>query len=263
MSLVYVKNKNNGVTYVYESSGYWDKKKQQARNKRNCIGKLDPVTGEFVPSKRLDPQQAAVRDPAVTASAQVVGPAVVLDEFAKRTGLEKLLKSCFPDTHRQILAMANYLAIEGGALSYCESWAKSHEPALAASLASQRISEILSSIGTDGKQTFLAKWVGKVLEDDYICYDITSVSSYSELNEFIKWGHNRDKEKLPQLNLAMLFGQKSALPVYYHRVPGNINDVSTLCNLVLTFKALEVKRLHYVMDKGFYSRNPSLTLPCG
>jgi hypothetical protein len=254
MSLVYVKNKNNGVTYVYESSGYWDKNKQQARNKRNCIGKLDPVTGEFVPSKRLDPQQAAVRDPAVTASAQVVGPAVVLDEFSKRTGLEKLLKSCFPDTHRQILAMANYLAIEGGALSYCESWAKSHEPALATSLASQRISEILSSIGTDSKQTFLAKWIDKVLEDDYICYDITSVSSYSELNEFIKWGHNRDKEKLPQLNLAMLFGQKSALPVYYHRVPGNISDVSTLRNLVLTFKALEVKRLHYVMDKGFYSK---------
>ncbi|MBU2055017.1 MAG: hypothetical protein KKC25_08560, partial [Proteobacteria bacterium] len=48
---------------------------------------------------------------------------------------------------------------------------------------------------------------------------------------FIKWGHNRDKEKLPQLNLAMLFGQKSALPVYYHRVPGNISDVSTLRNL--------------------------------
>ena len=34
MSLVYVKNKNNGVTYVYESSGFWDKNKQQARNKR-------------------------------------------------------------------------------------------------------------------------------------------------------------------------------------------------------------------------------------
>jgi len=50
---------------------------------------------------------------------------VVLDEFSKRTGLEKMLKSCFPETHRQILAMANYLAIEGGTLSHCESWAKS------------------------------------------------------------------------------------------------------------------------------------------
>jgi len=47
-------------------------------------------------------------------------------------------------------------------------------PALAPSLASQRISEILSSIGIDGKQTFLAKWIGNVREDDHICYDISN-----------------------------------------------------------------------------------------
>ena len=52
MSLVHVKNKKNGITYVYESKGYWDKEKQQARNTRKCIGKLDPVTGDFIPSKK-------------------------------------------------------------------------------------------------------------------------------------------------------------------------------------------------------------------
>ena len=52
MSLVYLKNKKNGVTYVYESTGYWNKEKQQARNTRKCIGKLDPVTGNLIPSKK-------------------------------------------------------------------------------------------------------------------------------------------------------------------------------------------------------------------
>ena len=247
-------NKKNGVTYVYEAVSAYNKDIKQSRNKQVCIGKIDPATGTFIPSKRLNPQQAAVRDPAVTASVQIIGPVAVLNEFSKRTGLANLLKSCFPDTQSQIQAMANYLAIQGGALSHCSSWAKSHEPDLAASLTSQRISEILSSIGTDAKQTFLAQWMKKTLEDDYICYDITSISSYSELNEYIKYGYNRDGEKLPQLNLAMLFGQKSALPVYYHRVPGSITDVSMLHNLILTFKKLDVKRLHFVMDKGFYSK---------
>ena len=96
--------------------------------------------------------------------------------------------------------------------------------------------------------------MNKVLEDDYLCYDITSISSYSELNEYIKYGHNRDRDKLPQLNLAVLFGQKGRLPVYFQRLPGNITDVTTLHNLLKTFKALEVKTLHYVMDKGFYSK---------
>ena len=44
--------------------------------------------------------------------------------------------------------------------------------------------------------------------------------------------------------------QKRRLCLSSPRIPGNISDVSTLRNLVLTFKALEVKRLHYVMDKG-------------
>ena len=150
--------------------------------------------------------------------------------------------------------MAQYLACDGGALSHCENWCKSHEPSLASSLTSQRISEILHSIGTDEKQTFFTKWIRKVAEDDYLCYDITSVSSYSKQSEYIKYGYNRDNEKLPQLNLAVLFGQKGALPVYFNRLPGNINDVKTLPNLLGTFKAMEAGKMSYVMDKGFYSK---------
>ena len=51
-SIVKMTNKKTGVTYVYESTSYWDKDKHQARNKRKLIGKLDPVTGEIVPTGR-------------------------------------------------------------------------------------------------------------------------------------------------------------------------------------------------------------------
>jgi len=94
----------------------------------------------------------------------------------------------------------------------------------------------------------------RISEDEFLCYGITSISSYSVLNEYIRYGHNRDREKLPQLNLAMLFGQKSSLPAYYHRIPGNLTDVHTMHNLLETFKKLEVKSLLYVLDKGIYSR---------
>ena len=52
MSIVKMKNKKTGVTYVYESTSYWDKEKRQPRNKRRLIGKLDPSTGEIVPTER-------------------------------------------------------------------------------------------------------------------------------------------------------------------------------------------------------------------
>lgn len=51
MSQVRVTNKKSGITYVYESESYWDKEKKQPRNKRKLIGKIDPETGEIVPTR--------------------------------------------------------------------------------------------------------------------------------------------------------------------------------------------------------------------
>jgi transposase len=253
-------NTKTGVTYVYESVSHWDKEKQQSRSKQVCIGKIDPVTGEVIPSRRLqaEPLTASVvakqEARPLTATAAVVGPSLILDVLSKRLGIAKILKSVFPEFHAQILTMAYYLAAHGGPLSQCVSWTKTHEHPSGTPLESQRISEILGKISTEGKQAFMSAWMDKILEDDFLCYDITSVSSYSELNEYIRFGHNRDQERLPQLNLAMLFGQKSGLPVYYNRTPGNITDVQTVHNLLETFKKLDIKSLHYVLDRGFYSK---------
>ncbi len=52
MNIIDVKNKKNGVIYVYESIDYWDKEKKQSRSKRVCIGKRDEQ-GNLIPSKRL------------------------------------------------------------------------------------------------------------------------------------------------------------------------------------------------------------------
>ena len=245
-------DKKTGVTYVYESSSFWDKELKQSRNRQVCIGKLDPDSGELIPSKRLSQERA--QSLPTTAQATIVGPSIILDALSERLGLRKLLKAACPTHYAEILSMAYYLACEGGPLSHSEYWMKSHSHPAKKPLTSQRISEILGKISTNEKQAFLSSWMKSILENDYLCYDITSISSYSELNEYIRFGYNRDHEPLPQLNLAMLFGEKSGLPAYYERIPGNISDVQSLHNLLETFKKLEVKSLHYVLDKGFYSK---------
>ena len=248
-------NKKTGVTYVYEATSVWDREKKQPRNKQVCIGKLDPETGEFIPSKRLDPEQAAVRDPAVTATARIVGPSLLLDQITSELELDKVLKSAFPKAYQQILTMAYCITSRGGPLSHCEAWSKSHIHPYDKVLSSQRISEILSTLGSDGQKSFFKVWGQKISEHDYLCYDITSVSSYGELNEYLKYGYNRDRESLKQINLALLYGQKSQVPVYFNRLPGNISDVSTMHHFLKTFGYLDLPRLHLVLDRGFYSKN--------
>ena len=120
-------NKETGVTYIYESQSYWDKEKKQPRSKRVCVGKL-AADGTFISSKRLSTKEDVAKDPAVTVSATVVGPSIVLDTITQRLGLDDLLKSCFPKAYQQIKAMAYYLAVQGTPLSRCEIWSKSHMP---------------------------------------------------------------------------------------------------------------------------------------
>jgi len=140
-------NKKTGVTYVYESVSSWDKDKQQARSKQICIGKIDPVSGEVIPSRRLQTKSltasvAATQEAKpLIATAAVVGPSLILDILSKRLGLAKILKSVFPEFHEQILTMAYYLAAHGGSLSQCVCWTKTHEHPSGKPLESQRISE--------------------------------------------------------------------------------------------------------------------------
>lgn len=43
-------DKRVGITYVYESESYYDKDKHQSRSRRKLIGKIDPETGEIIPT---------------------------------------------------------------------------------------------------------------------------------------------------------------------------------------------------------------------
>jgi hypothetical protein len=50
MAIIKQFDKRSGITYVYASKSYYDKEKKCSRAKRTLIGKLDPDTGEMVPT---------------------------------------------------------------------------------------------------------------------------------------------------------------------------------------------------------------------
>jgi hypothetical protein len=254
MAYTTIHTKKNGAKYLYSVEGYWDTEKKQGRNKQICLGRIDDATGELIPSARKErTAKRASKAPDVTARSRIVGPYWILKKVADDIGLTSIVKSCFPGRHEHILSLAFFLVQKGLPLSRCEAWSLANRHPYDGVITSQRVSDLLSSTGAGEVQSFFGKWVKKVAGKDYLCYDITSVSSYSELNEYVKWGHNRDCEKLPQINLGMLFGQESGLPVYFRRLPGSIGDVSTLCNTVASLDFIGQTRLTFVLDRGFYS----------
>ncbi len=50
MGIIKQFDKRSGITYAYESKAYWDSEKKMSRAKRTLIGRIDPETGEIIPT---------------------------------------------------------------------------------------------------------------------------------------------------------------------------------------------------------------------
>lgn len=50
MAIIKQFDKRTGITYVYDSKSFYDKEKKCSRAKRTLIGKIDPETGEMIPT---------------------------------------------------------------------------------------------------------------------------------------------------------------------------------------------------------------------
>ena len=63
MAIIKQYHKDTDTIYVYESTSYWDAEKGQSRSRRKCIGKIDPATGEMIPTGKRGRQKKDSPDP--------------------------------------------------------------------------------------------------------------------------------------------------------------------------------------------------------
>jgi transposase len=244
-------DKRTNITYVYEAESYWDKEAKQMRYKgRRLIGHIDSKTGAVVPNRPTRPSAAMP-----SATRKFVGATALLDLIAEETGLTDDLARAFPDTHKALMSVAYYMVCEDRCpLTRFNRWADSHVHPFGEDIPSQRASELFASVQLAETERLFALRAARQHEKGYWFYDTTSISSYSEMIPSVRWGKNKDKARLPQINLALVFGQESGLPVYFRRLPGEISDVSIVKELLSDCKAIETGKMRFCMDRGFYSK---------
>jgi len=260
-AIVYQTDKRSGITYAYQSVSYWDKEKKQSRAMRTLIGRVDKETGEIVPTdgrnrKKQDAKVPAKRGPraAEMAHRSFYGATYLLDAIGEQLGITHDLKRCFPDTYKQILSIAYYLILEDSTPLYrFEKWGILHKHPYEENITSQRSSELFASITEEDKQRFFTLQGKRRLEKEFWAYDTTTLSSYSETLRQVQFGFNKENDRLPQLNVALVFGQESNLPFYYRKLAGNIPDAKTVRHLLEELDILGYSKVKLVMDRGFYS----------
>lgn len=263
MAMVKQLDKRSGITYVYESVSYWDREKKQPRSKRTLIGRLDPATGEIVPTdgrgkrraqKDADPVVRKGPVPVARTDRLFFGATYLLDQIGEVTGLTADMKTCFPDTYKQIQSIAYYLVLEDqNPLFRFKKWAAIHRHPYGKDIPSQRSTEIFQSVTEEAKMRFFRLQGKRRVEKEYWAYDSTSISSRSDTLRQVKYGKNKDDDHLPQINLALVFGEESRLPFYYRKLAGNVPDVKTIQELLRELDVLGYEKIKLVMDRGYYS----------
>jgi transposase len=262
-----VKNKSGQFVYLYESISYRDEN-GNPRNKRVCVGKIDPATGEEIYNpKYLERTLGTDKQPKIGGNERLFsvndikasknreyGVQYLLNRIAQTIGLTDVLKLALSKNWVQVLTLADFMVASGEPAMYCEDWLNRTDSLDAGELSSQKISELLLSITDTERMMFFEEWGKTRQEQEYFALDITSVSSYSELIGDVAWGYNRDGEKLPQINVCMLVGEKSGLPIFSVVYNGALKDVSTLKSTLAMLAGVDLKNIIVVMDKGFASK---------
>ena len=259
MAIILQRDSRSGITYVYQSVSWWDKEKKQSRSRRTLVGRLDKESNEVVPTDGRMKKEKASRvsaKPRQFASSKRLfyGATYLLDEIGGKLGLTEDLRRCFPDMQKQLLSLVYYLVLEDkNPLYRFEKWGFTHKHPHGEDIPSQRSSEIFTEVTESAIQQFFRLQGKRRTEREYWVYDTTSISSYSETLKQAQYGFNKEGDSLPQINLAMLFGEQSGLPLYYRKLAGNIPDVKTVKTLLADMGDLGFEKVKLVMDRGFYS----------
>lgn len=238
----------NGQKYAYESRSIRVPGRKNPKTIKTYLGKVDPETGKIVPKKSRDRPKEEY--------AKHYGAVQVLDRIQEETGLFEDLDSVFADLAPNIMGAAMAICMNAGPMDtvhYTVDESVIREKLkLRGTLSPSTMGGLCEKIGgmLVSMDRFFTKRIARASSRFY-SLDLTSVSTYSEMNGWAQWGHNRDGEDLKQTNMAMVT-DGSGIPVMFRMLPGSIADVS-----VMKMAVDDMERMgccgRLVMDRGFES----------
>ncbi len=247
-----VKRRMGDKVYVYYATAVYRNEKGQPTSDRVSIGRYDEESGKLIPNRNYYEVYLKTEQPIMKAIFDY-GVYYAFAGIVKKLGIEKELKRFFSENWKELLTISQYMLSEGNVMAYIEDYCETHRTYCNEPISDAKCSKVFAGIRNEDILLFLRNWMQKNKSDEYVAYDVTSISSYGKNTGELEWGYNRDKEKLPQINMGMYYGEESKLPLYYRIYPGSISDKTHLKYMVEDNSFVDGKRLRYVMDRGFYS----------
>ena len=185
------------------------------------------------------------------------GDSYFLNEMLKQTGFIDVLARAFGEKTAVVTALVFYKALHGGANCYAKNWWEGSYARLLfpeASLASQRITDILREIGNEHFQrAFFKEYLQYVSSQCGNGILIDSTGLPNDIHFPLTAINNHNAIISNETRLVLVMDKKSGLPIYFRYVAGNIVDVATLEATIAEVRAYGVDVRRAIVDAGYYS----------
>lgn len=241
-------------SYVYKKTEYFRNKNGVPSAKSFIIGKLDEQTGKMTPNKNYFTHYNVAP---LLREGDVLqfGFSYLVEFIADKIGLRKTLVQSMGEQRADlILAVAVFIIQNGNVLDDIDDWQiKTYLPKISTALNSQSTSDLFKNILASERNAFFKGWIKASFKGGAVCYDVTSISSYSEVIPGVEFGHNRDGEKLGQFNLGAFCDEESKLPLYYNFYNGSLTDRTNLAYVLKDAYRRGLKSIKIIVDGGFWS----------
>lgn len=241
-----IKDAETGVEYLCPNKDYYTK-----------LMNLPLPVAAVVKSRG---KTASVKHPASVTYSELsesvgFGYMIACWSIVKELGLDSLLEQCFGSLAPSIIVAGAFFAAGApGGLTNIDHFTRKNMCFTNKVMGSDDLCELYSNMPQSMRNEFFMKWIKRCCENDFVCYDVTSISNYSERLPFVAWGYNRDKEPLQQFNVGMFCTIKSQMPVYFCQYNGNINDFTNFPYVAKQAKDIGLgtsAKITLVIDGGF------------
>ena len=221
---------------------------------------FDPVTGSFAePPPEAMPQAFVQPDGRRRYPPVIVdfGDSFFLDQFIRGIKYDEVLECIGFKNRDSFYALLSFYTLENAANCHAESWLYQNYASYLypkANLASQRISDLLTSLGRDNQvREFLARHIAYVIgaTNDDISVIIDSSGFENKCNIPITQYNNHNGEKRLEFRMIAVVQKSTGIPLYYECIPGNIVDVSTLDRVILTLSQYNCNVQYCIGDAGY------------
>jgi transposase len=236
--------------YAYQLTSYRDKTTKQVKHKKKYLGVvIDKEKQIYQKTNTKTKNEKLILD---------FGDTYIINTFIQTH--YKQLQTIFQEKTPTLTTLITYRLCQTSAMTHANTWYQGsytqhiHKNI---NITSQRISEFLTELGDEQLyQTFFKQYLTTQTNQqptNGVIIDTTSLPTQTHI-PLTAWGRSGE-EIDKQIRFLLVVNKDNSLPLYFRILPGNIVDVSSLCNTTEELKQYGVKSYFLCVDAGFFSKH--------